>query len=246
MKLYQGERMKKIFLILLAKIIFAQTLIIYSGITMKYPIKEMAAKFEKMYPGLKVKTLFGKSGALYKKMTAMKKCDIYFPGSVKFINKNPKIFLDTAKIGENTLVIIVKKGNPKKIKSLDSLINPEISVVIGSPNSSVGVKTKEVLSKKGKRFYEILSNKAIVAYTSNEIVANVISNADSGLNWKGVVFWKNYKQYVDIIPIDKKYSPSSDLVMGVTQFAPNMIMAKRFLKFAKSYEGQKIMRKWGF
>ncbi|WP_456488368.1 molybdate ABC transporter substrate-binding protein [Caminibacter pacificus] len=238
--------MKKLLFLIFAKILLAQTLVIYSGITMKYPVKEMAAKFEKMYPGLKVKTLFGKSGALYRKMVAMKKCDIYFPGSAKFINKNPKIFLDTAKIGENTLVIIVKKGNPKKIKNLDSLTNPQISVVIGSKNSSVGVKTRDVLKKKGAKFYNLLTKKAIIAYTSNEIIANVISNADSGLNWKGVVYWKNYKQYVDIIPIDKKYSPSSDLVMGVTQFAPNMIMAKRFLKFAKSYEGQKIMRKWGF
>jgi len=238
--------MKKIVLLIVAKLLMAQTLVIYSGITMKYPVKEMAKVFEKKYPDLKVHTLFGKSGALYHKMLKQHKCDIYFPGSDKFIKKNPKIFSNVAKVGENELVIMVKKGNPKKIKNLEDLAKPYISVVVGSENSSVGIKTKQVLLKKSPSLYSAIKNKAITGYTSNEIVANVITNTDSGINWKALAFWKNYRSFIEIIPVEKELKPTADLIMGVTTFAPNKNMAVKFLEFAKSYEGKQIMKKWGF
>lgn len=238
--------MKKILFLIVAKILLAQTLVIYSGVTMKYPVKEMAKIFEKKYPGLKVKTLFGNSGSLYDKMIKQKKCDIYFPGSDKLIKINPRLFSYIAKVGENELVVMIKKGNPKKIMSLNDLAKPYVSVIIGSNISSVGLKTKEVLLKKSQKFYNQIKQKAIVGYTSNEIVANVITDTDSGINWKALAYWKHYKPFVDIISIDKNLNPKCDLVMAVTSFASNKEMAKKFLEFAKSTKGQEIMRKWGF
>jgi len=236
--------MKKTFFAILTKILFAQTLVIYSGFTMKYPVKELVRNFEKEHPDVKVVTLFGKSSSLYNKMLSQHKCDIFFTENDKLIKRDLKIFSDVVKTGKNKLVLMVKKGNPKKIKTLNDLRKPAISVIIGAENTYLGVKTAEML-KKYEKLYNSVNKKALKG-TEEEIAASVVTDADCAIGWQGLAYWQNNRDFIDIIPVKDGDVMQSDLIMGVTAFAPNKNMARRFLEFAKSPKGQLIMRKWGF
>jgi molybdate transport system substrate-binding protein len=234
-----------IFVISLA---FSENLNFYCGITMKNAIKEMADKFENENKGVKIRHLFGSSGVLLRKLKRTKKADLYMPGSPKFIKANAALFSEKAQIGYNKIAIFVKKGNPKRIHSLKDFLRKDIKIGLGSDNSSVGKNAKSVLIKYGgEKFYNAIREKAKIFYTSREIISALRSGEiDAALNWQAVSKWKDNSKYVDIVNIPEKYAPKKALVLAITSFSKKKELAKKFLDFAKSPEGEEIMKKWGF
>jgi molybdate transport system substrate-binding protein len=246
--------MKKLFLLLISILtINAKTLWVYCGITMKSPIKEMAREFEATHPGVKIKHLFGSSGVLYKKIITLKKADLYLPGSPKFIKKNPSIFSKKIQIGYNQLYIFVKKGNPKNIKSLEDFKRNDVEIGLGNLKCSVGKASKTTLIRyKGEKFFKNIYSRANHYYSSKEIIESlkadkvITGSIDIALNWKATYYWRDNKNYIDIIPINEVYAPKKALILTITSFSKNKDLATQFLEFAASPKGKEIMKKWGF
>ncbi|WP_456478942.1 substrate-binding domain-containing protein [Nautilia sp.] len=240
--------MKKFLFLFIGMVLNAKILWLYCGITMKQPMLEIIDKFEKLHPDVKIKHLFGSSGVLYKKILTLRKADLYFPGSDKFIKKNPSLFVKSAELGYNQLAIFVPKNNPKNVKTLSDFSKLFIKTGLGSDNSSIGKAAKFALIKYGgENFYRRVRNKSEI-FTASFDMYNAIINSeiDAGLNWKATYYWgENYKKE-DFIDIPVLYAPKKKLVLTITKFSKNRDLAEQFLNFASSKEGLAIMKKWGF
>ncbi len=224
-------------------------LLFYIGITMIKPVQELVQKFEKEND-CKIKILQGGSQDLYDSIKMSKVGDIYLPGSVSYRYKNLKdgLLLEGRFVGYNKLALVVKKGNPKKIKaSLSSLTNEDLRVAIGNERSgSIGNASKKVLVKKGI-YKEVMLNTSLLAPDSRNLTKLIKQNkVDLVLNWYATTFWDNNRDYVQALELDDSSSNKSKLVFNVLSTSKHKDLSKKFLDFASSARGREVFHRYGF
>ena len=227
------------------------TLLFYCGITMVKPIKEMAKIIEKKY-NCNIRISQGGSKDLYSSLKLSKKGDLYLPGSESYRTKNLKdgLLLEAQYIGFNKAAIFVQKGNPKNIKDLNSLVDENIGTILCNPKSgSIGKVGKKVLiAFGGEDFFDDAFDLAVEIGTDSRNLnkALVEKTVDMTINWRATGFWAENMKSIEVIEIADKYAPKKNLVINLLSFSNNKDIAKAFIKFASSKDGQKIMKKYGF
>lgn len=236
----------------LCRAVAAQTadeLLIYCGITMVKPLKEIAGLFEKR-GGAKITISQGGSEDLYAALKLARIGDIYFPGSAAYRQDylSEGLLGDATPVGYNVAALMVAKGNPKQVKpDLRELLRPDLTMVVCNPESgSIGNETKRILDRAGLTD-AALTGAAFLA-TDSRNLAQVMKNqqADVTLNWRAVAFFPENRDVVDIIDLDPAISQPSRLELNLLTFSKNPDAAKRFIALAAAAEGQAIFRKHGF
>jgi len=226
-------------------------LLIYCGITMVKPITKIAKIIEKKY-NCKIKITQGGSGDLYEALAFSKVGDLYLPGSVSYRKKHLKdgYLLDSQYIGFNQASIFVQKNNPKNIKSIDDLSKENILVKLCDPKAgSIGKITKKILTTyKDEDFYYNIVDKSIDIGTDSRNLNKSIRNKeiDMTINWRATGFFMQNKNLITVIDIPESVSPKKDLVLNLLKFSKNKDISRKFMKYAASEEGAKIMKQYGF
>ncbi len=227
------------------------TLLFYCGITMVKPMTEISKIIEKKY-NCNIKIIQGGSKDLYKSLAFSKQGDIYLPGSDSYRKNNLKdgYLLDSQYIGYNQAAIFVQKGNPKKVKDMDDLLNEDIATVLCSPNSgSIGKMTRSLLvSYKGEDFFDEAYDLAVEIGTDSRNLnkALIDKKADMTINWRATGFWEENSKYIDIIEIEEKFAPKKKLVLNLLKFSKHPDIVKALMDYAASKEGEEIMTRYGF
>ena len=227
------------------------TLLVYCGITMVKPIQEIAHIIEKQH-NCTIKIIQGGSKNLYKMLKLSKKGDLYLPGSDSYRKNNLKdgLLLDGQYIGYNKAAIFVQKKNPKKVKKLNSFLDENIGTAICDPTKgSIGKMAKKLLLKfKGEKFYDDVFDATVIIGTDSRNLnkALIDKKIDMTINWRATAFWIENSPFIDIVEIDNKYAPKKKLVLNLLSFSKHTKIAKDFMKFAASKDGQKIMKSYGF
>jgi molybdate transport system substrate-binding protein len=245
--------MKKLFLICFLFIgLFAKdNLIFYCGITMVKPMSKIAKIIEKKY-NVNIKILQGGSGDLYDSLSTSKKGDLYLPGSESYIKKHLKEGLLGYRkyVGYNQIAIFVKKGNPKNVKNLDDLLREDLTVSLGNPETcSMGRASIKVLKRfGGEEFLEEVEDNIALFSADSRDFNNLLKagEIDTGLNWKATAFFPENKGKIEVINIDEKYAKKKKLYLTLLTFSKHKKIAKAFIDYASSKDGQKIMKDYGF
>ncbi|MEA2051104.1 MAG: substrate-binding domain-containing protein [Campylobacterota bacterium] len=251
--------MKKILLLIISVFIIQsqtsasqnKTLLFYCGITMVKPMVEISKIIEKKH-NCNIKIIQGGSSDLYKSLSYSKKGDLYLPGSDSYRKRYLKdgFLLDNKYIGFNQAAIFVRKNNPKNIKSLESLIDENITTILCNPQSgSIGKMTKSILLKyKGEEFFDEVYDLTVEIGSDSRNLnkALIDKNTDMTINWSATASWDENEPFVDIVEIDEKYAQKKDLVINLLKFSKYPDIAKSFIEFAASPKGQNIMKKYGF
>lgn len=224
-----------------------KTLLVFCGITMITPVRELADEFEKEH-GVKVKMTYGGSQDLAKSIEVNKVGDIYFPGFRKFVQTMDKSghVVDEVQVGHNNLSLFVVKGNPKNLDGdLKQLVNPDLAVVIGHEDlGSVGKESKRVLTEMGI-YDQVVENTVFMASDSKGLTGAIRDKkADIVLNWKAVSTLKDNADYIDIIGIAG--IPPKPLVMASLVYSKNPELARGFLDLCSSPRGREVFKKYGF
>lgn len=224
-------------------------LLIYCGITMVKPISDIAKNFEHTH-NIKITISRGGSEDLYQSAKASQKGDIYFPGSISYRKKyfEEGLLEDTTHVGWNQSALVVKKGNPKNVNAdPHELLRKDINVIICNPDSgSIGKETKKLLDKLG--IFKSVFNKSIYLTTDSHNLNQAINNgeADATINWRATGFFEENKNIVDVIDLDPSIAIPKKLILNLFTFSKNKDLAKTFMIYAASEEGQKIFRQHGF
>lgn len=224
-------------------------LIIYSGITMVRPLAKLAAEFETQH-GVKVEIKQGASGYLYNTLKLEQNGDIYSPGSdsYRLNNQTDGLLIDFVLVGYNRLALEVAKGNPKGITSdLNQLTNPDLSVVLSSPDSSaVGKNTEAILNHLGIT-EAVYQNVAYFTTDSHRIYSAIQKgDADVSLNWYATMQWPEQKPYVEAILLPESLVKPKRLELNLLSFSRNPTLAKAFMAYATSEHGLQVFTDYGF
>lgn len=159
-------------------------------------------------------------------------------------------------VSHSVVVLVVRKGNPKHIKSWSDLAKPGIKVVTPDPASSGSAKWNILAA-----YEHVIADGGTPAQAQQYLTSffkNVVSKPSSGAD-ATTVFTKgtgdvlvSYENEAigarqQGIPVDYVIPPESFLIenpVAVTKTAPKP--ATSFLKFAESTSGQKIFASKGF
>lgn len=170
-----------------------EEILVYCGITMVHPIKELARQFEPQL-GMKIVVTQDDSGGLYDSLKHSRQGDVYFPGSESFIRQGREegLLEEGVLIGENPVAFIVAKGNPKRIQpDLKALLRTDVRVVLASESSAIGRLNRRLLEAAGV-WEDVLARNVYFATESRNLMqALKQGDADVVLNFRAVGFSPN-------------------------------------------------------
>jgi accessory colonization factor AcfC len=193
-------------------------LICHIGGTMRPIIAKLASEYEKE-TGQKVEINSAGSGELLAHIEMQKEGDLYVcHAPFMDILMHKGLGVDGWVIGELYPVIIVQKGNPKKIETLEDLTRKDVDLFLTDYKlSTLGRMMSTIFGKAGIDFDELNKKKRIETNKSGGYVANIVKtkNADAGIVWNVVA--KLRGDGLDTIEIDKYLPvPGVDMVTSAT------------------------------
>lgn len=224
-------------------------MLIYCGITMVTPMKEIAARFEKVN-NCTITITQGGSEDLYQSLAYSKVGELYLPGSQAYRKKHidDGFLTDYVEVGYNQAALLVQKGNPKNIAAdVKILADGNYAAVIGNPEScSIGKQSEKILTKQGI-FDAVVNNVILIAADSRTMNKTIIdSSADVILNWGATAFFEENKEYMDRLALPDSIASKKKLQLSLLSFARDPDLARKFMEYAVSVEGQEVFHKYGF
>lgn len=240
-------------------------LLVHVGGTMRPAMEEICALFEKE-SGVTVELNYNDSGALMTVIATTGKgdvCVVHDPFAVAMEKKG--MVEHTYTVALVTPVIVVKKGNPRKIRGVKDLARDDVKVgLTDAEYSTAGHVVSVVFRKAGIAEAMARKEKDIVRTRGGGEVANAVKlgTVDAAIVWNAVAFER--KADLDAIALDPAVLPDAkaDAVTSATYGPLDMsrirvtlmtlkrsghpAAAQKLAELALSDRGRAIFAKYGF
>ena len=144
---------------------------------------------------------------------------------------------------QNKLTILVAKGNPKRITSVEDLRRPELLVVLGAPEAPIGTYAQQVLAK---------ANVTVKPKSFEENARAIVSRVASGEADAGIVYATDaaaMASKADAVAIPDSLNVIATYPLAVTAQGSHRSTgaeAEAFVRFVTGAGGQEILLAFGF
>jgi molybdate transport system substrate-binding protein len=156
----------------------------FAGSVNRRAIEPVIKTFEQR-EGVTVNTVYNGCGILTSQMRTLQKTkgkgfpDSYMACDVYYLNTVQDLFEEGTHISDTDIVMVVQKGNPKKILQLSDLKRPGIRIALGHPEQcTIGILSRRLL--ESTNVYEaIKENQNIVTETASSalLIPNITTGA---------------------------------------------------------------------
>jgi len=180
-------------------------------------------------------------------------CDIGLAGGVSISGpqKSGYLYQEGMILSQQSLcyfvpTILVQKGNPRNIHSLQDLLKEGIKLGLGDAKAcAIGRKTEQIFTKNGIAWADVEKNIAFQSLTVNELGMQIqTSSLDAVIVWDAIA--RYYSKYGSEVPIPVEQNVISTVNIGVLSFTPNHPLAEEFVKFAASARGKDIFQEHNY
>jgi len=217
-----------------------KSLFMFCAAAFRKPVERLCAQFEKEF-GIPVRVCYAGSACLLGQIEISRRGDLYLAGEEWYMDQaRRRGFLEkSANLCYMIPVIMVKKGNPKRIRSLNDLSRPDLRLGMGEPKScAIGKSTVDLL-RKHNLYEKVVRNVVVHTGTAPELgSAMKLGNIDAAINWDAVAVW--YGDACDIVPIPRRDNLVVECSLGVLTFSKAKRLAEQFLSYASGAAGKKI------
>jgi molybdate transport system substrate-binding protein len=142
---------------------------LFAGAMLRPAIDETVKAFEQR-EGVRVDRIYNGCGILVAQMRTGDRPDAYFACDKSFMNQVADLFPGAVDVSTNQLVILVHKGNPHQVKTLEDLARPGLRVGIGHEKQcALGVLTQQTLAQGGLRD-KVMPNVVVQTPTGDMLV----------------------------------------------------------------------------
>jgi len=221
----------------------------FCGSAVKTPMQEIIQSY-KVDKGVRVNVIYSGSGGLLSQMELSKRGDVYLCGSPDYIaigEEKGLLVKGTDKLVAYLVpAIIVPKGNPQGIHSLEDLTKKGVRIGMGNPESvCLGLYGVELLDKNGL-LESVLPNVVVFAKSCEDTATlAVLRKVDAILGWDVFQSWNPDK--VEWIKIDPDKIPRiSYIAIAIPVFVKDRRLAQDFINYVLSLKGKAIFKKWGY
>ncbi|MCA9192703.1 MAG: extracellular solute-binding protein [Planctomycetales bacterium] len=209
-------------------------------------IEEICRAYEREYDR-QVNIQFGASQTLLSSIETAKTGDLYLPADDSYLvlAVEKKLVDEILPLAIMRPVVVVKKGNPKSIRTLSDLVRPDIRFVQASPEAAaIGKLTREYLVKQGQ--WQWL-DKATTAYRMT--VTDVANDVLVGAADAGIVYDAVLHTYPDLeaLELPELQSLVSQVSLGVLSCTTQPTAALHFARYVAARDkGLQYYEKHGF
>lgn len=146
-------------------------------------------------------------------------------------------------------ILATPKGNPAGIASINDMAKPGIRVALSFGASPPGGKATMILLKKAGLLEKVkknaIANGDCVQQTTTLLVDG---KADVGIVEQRITRLPHFSEKLEILPIEEKYFPPPPMTftIGLMKWAKEPDIAKAFIDFILSSDGQKHFEQAGF
>lgn len=219
-------------------------LVVHCAAGLRRPMSEIARQYEEEF-GVKLILQFGGSGALESQLMVAGG-DLYLPADQSYLQsvRRKGLIQESMPVAQLSAGIVVPKGNPKGIATLQDLAREGMKISLGEKSASVGKFTWDVLAKEGL-LDGVEPNVVVTKPTVNMIVEDVATGAvDAAIAWDAVA--KNFPE-VEWIPVPEFTKRSKLAGIGVLTSSKDATRALHFGRYVTSRErGRKVFVEMGF
>jgi len=210
-------------------------LVVYCSAVLRPAIRVLAERYQNVH-GVAIETRYGGSGALLAGLELAGDGDLFIAADQGYLNAAASrgLIQHSQQIGSMSLVIAVKRDNPKQINSLEELLRDDVRLGLANPKTAAAGEAARSLLK-GKSLWELVSKHARVLKPSVTEVANdvVLGTLDAAIVWDATVAQLDR---LTAIKLRGSESPSVQgrVAIGLLTTASNAEDAKQFAHYLAS------------
>jgi molybdate transport system substrate-binding protein len=237
-----------------SRIASAETpLVVLAPLNSDRPLNDIIKDFGAKHGGATVRPFFGRPDALYGQLEAGAPCDVFVSSIAELTSKAVQKNLVEAPHPMCKLVptIIVAKGNPLHLASLADLGRKGVRLSIGDDATPIGRFTHALVKRASKEYgadFAARFDANVVAHGVNtKAVTGQVNNssADAGIVFTSDLYGEE-AQRADEVAIDPALGGSIQNEIAVATGSTNKPLAKAFVDYVLSPEGQAVFHRYRF
>ena len=222
--------------------------VVFAGAASQPPLEEAAQTFQEK-TGIPVILHLGGSGAMLNQVRLTGQGDLYIPGSPDYIQKAVEFGLiadEPVTIAYLVPALIVAKGNPLGIESLDDLKREDLRIGLADPDGvCVGLYGIELLHANHLLKAVRPNLKGMVESCAKAAAMIPLKMVDVVLGWREFAAWQPGAMEA-ILPRPDEIPRLAYVPGAKLHNSRNPQGAGDFLAFLVSREGKAIFQKWGY
>ena len=166
-------------------VVTRKPLVLFCAAGLKPPVEAVARRYERTY-GVPVQIQYGGSGTLLSNIRVSHLGDLFLAADESYIRSARELGLvaETIPLAIQRPVIVVRRGNPKHIHTLEELQLGGTRFALANPDAaSIGRTVRALLSHTGQ-WAEFERKVAVFKPTVNEVANDVkLGSVDAGIVW---------------------------------------------------------------
>jgi molybdate transport system substrate-binding protein len=206
----------------------------------------LTAAFNELSPrytaaeGTKVTFNFAGSQALATQIQQGAPADVFASADIPNMGKVKDLVGTPQNFASNLLQIVVEKGNPKGVKGLDDLANPDLKVVLAAPDVPAGRYAQQALEKADVTVKPVSQEDNVKA-----VVTKVaLGEADAGIVYVTDVTAGGDK--VEGVDIPQGLNVVATYPIATVKASKAQDKAQAFMDLVLSDQGQQVLKQYGF
>ncbi len=211
------------------------TITFYAGAVNRRVLEPTVKQFEQR-EGVRVHTVYNGCGILTAQMRsivdqqgkgfpdAYMACDVYYLQTVN------DWFQEARNVSETDIVMVVPEGNPKRLTSLDDLLDQDVRVAVGQPDQcTIGVLTRRLLSEQN--VYERLrqSGKIVAEVPTSAMLVPAVITGSADVVFAYLSDTLAEANRVDVVPMDSSLARAVQ-PFGIARISDHKYLARRLFR----------------
>src|SRR5512132_3809843 len=213
---------------------------VFAAASLTAAFTELGQQYSSANGGTKVAFNFAGSQALATQVQQGAPADVFASADIPNMDKVKDLVGTPQNFASNLLQIVVEKGNPKGVKTLDDLANPDLKVVLAAPDVPAGRYAEQVLDQAGVSVQPVSQEdnvKAVVTKVS-------LGEADAGIVYVTDVTAGGDK--VEGVDIPREQNVVATYPIATVKASKAQDKAQVFMDLVLSDQGQQVLKKYGF
>jgi molybdate transport system substrate-binding protein len=219
-------------------------LLLYCGAGIRPAADEIVKAFEKQQ-GLTVECDYDGSERLLSRIKLSGLGDVYMPGDVHYVEQaaGQSLVASYKNACYFVPVILVQKGNPKKIESLADLTRPGIDLGLGNPEAcAIGRQSISIFEKNHIALEDVQRNLKFQSLTVNDLGNHIkLDQLDAVIVWDAMAAY--FVEDGDVVRIPSEQNIISTVAAGLLTCSRHPELARKFVDFIASDEGAAIFER---
>jgi molybdate transport system substrate-binding protein len=213
---------------------------VFAAASLTAAFTKLGEDFTAANGGTRVLLNLAGSQALATQIQQAAPADVFASADIANMDKVKDLVNTPQNFASNLLAIVVEKGNPKDVKGLEDLANPDLKVVLAAEEVPAGKYAKQVLDKAGVSVTPVSQEdnvKAVVTKVS-------LGEADAGIVYVTDVTAGGDK--VEGVDIPEGQNVTATYPIATVKASKAQDKAQAFMDLVLSAEGQQVLKEYGF